>query len=269
MANEPETPVANPPEAATPEPETGPSAAEVLQALQMERQRAAQFEQEANIARQQAQMAWTQRPSPPAPAEDPARGIFNDAITNPDAAADKFRQYVSQAAQDAVARDRQISDQRTVAMLAQQRDAIMLESAASRNPDLFAQDKLPQLAGEALRIKMEYEGKGLPQPPSVYLEKAVQALRARGNPQRGNSPAPAYVEGAGAGSLAGNPAQAIPSVPLLNPLEKAYGMPAGSITDVPMGDEIAEEATKFIEAENAEREKHQVMPAYSDIRIRA
>ena len=265
-----ETPQASTPEPVTPEPPPGPTPEEYAAALQQERQRAAQAEQEVAIARQQAQMAWTQRPQPQAPGEDAAVGIFNDAITNPNVAADKFRQYVAQATNEAAARERQQQEHRTAQMLAAQRDQIMLESAASRNPDLFAPDKLPQLAGEALRIKMEYEARGLPQAPSIYLEKAAQALRARSAPRQNPAQPPAYVEGAGTGSLAGNPAAAIPGVPQKNPLEKIYGMPPGTITDPPFSeDEIVDEVRKHVEAENAERETHKVMPAYSEIRVRA
>jgi hypothetical protein len=272
MPDSPETPVANP-ESVTQVPENpGPSTAEVLAALQQERQTAAQREQEMAMLRQQRDMAWTQRPAAPqAPAEDPTRAIFNDAITDPNSAADRLRQYVGnaseEAAQRAAARERQMSDQRMQAALAQSRMEMTVQSAVDRFPDLTSADKMPQFVGEVAKVKAIYEAQGLPQSPSVYIQKAGEALRrAQAAPTVATPP---HVQGAGGGAFAGNPAQGAPLVPQQNPLEKIYKMPAGTIVDPPIGEEaVDEEVKKFILAENAEREKHNVMPAYSEIVVR-
>ena len=267
MPDEPQTPVADPAPEAQPEAPVGPTAEELMAALQQERQRAEQIARERDMATHQAQMAWTQRPQPQQPAEDPARSIFNDAISNPDAAADKFRSFVSSAMDQAAARERQISEQRTAQMLDQTRLQMTLQNALDRHPDLTSPERMPDFVGEVARVKAIYEANGAPQSPSVYIEKAAQALRQRGQPQR-TPVAPAYVEGGGTGSLGANPAAPPQAVPQQNPLEKIYKMPAGMIIDPPSGDEALDEVKKFVLAENAEREKHQVMPAYSDVMVR-
>ena len=272
MLESTETPVASP-EIATPEPTSGPTTDEVLQALQQERQRAAQFEQEAAMARQQRDMAWTQRPQPAAPAqEDPTRQIFNDAITDPNAAADRLRHYVGSATEEAAnraaVRERQVSEVRMAQALEQTRMQMTVQSAVDRFPDLTTPDRMPQFVGEVAKVKAIYEAQGLPQSPTVYIQKAGEAMR-RLAASPSAAATPPHVQGAGGGALAGNPAAAVPVVPQQNPLEKLYKMPAGTITDPPIGEEaVDEEVRKFILTENAEREKHNIMPAYSEIIVR-
>ena len=269
MPDDPNTPVATTAPEAPPTP-IGPTTEELMAALQQERQRAEQIARERDMARQQAEMAWTSRPTAPAPSpgEDPTRSIFNDAITNPDAAAQGLRNYVASQAEEAARRAARDMQGQTAQLLEAQRSQLMMQNAIDRYPELSDPKRAPQFIGEVAKVKAIYEAQGIPQPPNVYMAKAAEALRQ--SQPRGNAPATpaAYVEGGGVGSLGANPAAPPPSVPQLNPLEKVYRMPAGSIIDPPSGDEVFEEVKKFVTAENAEREKHQVMPAYSEVMVR-
>lgn len=264
----PAVPVANP-EPEAPPPPAGPTMEEIQAAqLQQERQRAEQIARENEMLRQQVQAAWTQRPPTQQPADDPAKSIFETAITEPDKAAANFRNYIANATAQAAAEAEQRTMQRIGPMIENQRVQATIQSALDRYPHLTTADKMPDFVGEVARQKAIYEARGVPQSPSVYINKAAEAMQARVS--RPASPmAPAHVEGSGAGSFAGsNPAAPPPSVPQQNPLEKAYGMPAGTIVDQPVGEEVVGEVRKFVESENALREKHQVMPSYSEIVVR-
>lgn len=224
------------------------------------------------MAREQMRQAWTRPPIAQGPVEDPSQSIFESAITDPQKAAAGFRDYVSRAASDMTQRALAEERQRTAAMMEQQRAAMAIENALSQHRNLTdTPEKMREFIGEVAKVKAMHDAAGMGRlPESVYLNKAAEALRARVSRPAGQAPAaaPAFVEGGSAGSLAGNPA--IPQNKPLekNPLEKKYGMPAGTIRDMPDPDEMLVELKSFIDSENADREKHQVMPSYTEVMVR-
>jgi hypothetical protein len=257
---EPET-VAPPETPAAPPVEEGPTKEELLAALNQERY-ARQQQQEATVmAQQQAALAWTSRQATAQSTQaqpDPLANISTEMLSDPESARRNLANYVTSAARAEAERASAQTRQQMQQEMARQNDLMQLRALSQRHPELSDAAKYPEIAGEALKIKLQYEARGLPQAPEVYLDKAVQGFREK---TRGAQPPPAYVEGGGNPGGVGHPG-AMPNnaEPRRNQLEEKYKMKPGTIVPPWTADREYEETVKYIKAENADREKHGIMP---------
>lgn len=241
------------PEPQAPAPPAGPTQEELLAALDMERRRAAQIEQEALRMRASAEQAWTMHRQTAEPQEDPYKKVTQDLLVNPDEGARGLRRLIEQEADK---KAQVVAQQAAQAFARQQQEnsvAMSFNAFASRNPDLASPENQPRLAGAVLQADMEARRQGLVLPQDQLLERAARSLRAASpRPQQ----APAYVEGGSAPSL--QPGMGTPSAPepQQSAFERLYKMDPGFIKDLPTPEEMVEVTAEYIRADNAEKAKY-------------
>lgn len=261
MADEtPTTTPSNPEIPAAPEADpAAATAAELYSTLEQERILRLQAQQEADAARS---ALYNFRPPAPDNAGVPQsaglESVVSGFITDPSNAARGLQSHIQteaqRAAREAAAQAAALAEQRMRMENENFRTRSMIENAKLRVPEF--QDEA-RFAGAVAQASVEAQQKGLRLSQEQIIDRAARIVR------QGKPPAPApFVEGGGAGSPQGSPANVPQAAPQKTLLEKMYGAKAGSIPD--MGEiDFADYTAKYVAAENAMRAKHGITPSGS------
>lgn len=244
-----ETPVPAP-EAPAPD---APTASELMSTIEAERIARLQTQQENERLRASMYM---QRPQPSPQQQSPGLdSVVSNFITDPQQAAQGLQSHIQNSARmeaERAARQAAMETEARMRMaMENERNASLIQNAQMRYPEF--QNK-SVMVGAVAQAVAEAQEKGLVLPNEQIIERAARIVR-QGKPA---APAP-YVEGSGAGTPVGSPANAPQQQPQKSELERMYGAKAGSLPS--LGDiDWTEYTAKFVQAENAERFKHGMLP---------